>query len=290
MKYATSTVAADGTIVPWLAASGLLAFSPDSPPENDYVFQYGWTVPGVFHPELNKRGHYWFGSRSKTDPEVRLLFEFWHRARTGDVDAVYIRNGSVDVSAGARSPLAVYRHPGRAGAEHLVLMQHGSYQICDFESQPLVDRGEAVIYRGVQDSDSFLLHRLTTRSLRERLARVHARTLIDSVISFNTVHCNLVRCETTLFNDRTFSLDRDSRETGLDPASPPIRSVLYSGYTLNDWCARWKFGPNFVKFRTPFTNLRLTTFVCGEAEIKVIDPNQIEVVEASGCQVQEVYV
>ena len=37
-KYSTSTVRQDGTIVPWLAASGPLANTPESPPPSDYWF------------------------------------------------------------------------------------------------------------------------------------------------------------------------------------------------------------------------------------------------------------
>jgi len=77
------------------------------------------------------------------------------------------------------------------------------------------------------------------------------------------------------------------REAGLDPA-PPIRSLLYSGYALEEWCAARKFGSNYVKFRTPLSNIRITTFVCYETEVKVVDPNKLEVIEAVGCRVREV--
>ena len=33
--------------------------------------------------------------------------------------------------------------------------------------------------------------------------------------------------------------------------------------------------------------LRITTFVCSEAEVKVIDPNKLEVIEAVGCRIRE---
>ena len=42
-----------------------------------------------------------------------------------------------------------------------------------------------------------------------------------------------------------------------------------------------------MKFRTPLTNIRITTFVWNETEIKVIDPNKLEVIEAVGCRVRE---
>lgn len=79
-------------------------------------------------------------------------------------------------------------------------------------------------------------------------------------------------------------------EAGLDPKDRDIRSILCSGYAIEEWCASSKFGPNYVKFRTPLTNIRITTFVAGETEVKVIDPNKLEVVEGIGCKVREVFI
>lgn len=132
-----------------------------------------------------------------------------------------------------------------------------------------------------------MLHRLATSDLRTRWMSVHARTLADSVTSFNAVHCNVSRTETGWFNDRSFMLGDLCREAG-NELKAPIESLLYSGFTLEEWCATGKFGPNYVKLRTPLSNIRITTFVCGEAEVKVIDPNKLEVVEAVGCRVHEV--
>ena len=292
MRFSTSTLAAGADVVPWLAAAGELAYSPQMPPERDYFFQYSWIVPGVFASGTNTRRQYWFGDRRKGSPEVRLLFGFWNRARQGEYDALYLSNGMAVPTAEVTAPLAAYRHtdihPSGSARERLILIQHGSYHIGDIQSQPLVDRGEAVLYRGIQKAETYLLHRLTTGDMRGRLMNVHARSLTDSVVSFNAVHCNLVRCETDLFNDRSFMFDGLCREAGLAPDDPLIRSALYSGYALEEWCASRKFGPNYVKFRTPLTNIRITTFVCNETEVKVIDTNKLEVIEAVGCKVREV--
>ena len=37
------------------------------------------------------------------------------------------------------------------------------------------------------------------------------------------------------------------------------------------------------------TNIRLTTFLCNETEVKVIDTNKLEAMEAVGCKVREVH-
>src|SRR5439155_1551328 len=125
------------------------------------------------------------------------------------------------------------------------------------------DRGDLVLYRGVQKAKLFTLHRLATTHTRLRLMEVHARSLADSVISFNAVHCNVSRTETEWFKDRTFLLEELCLGSGLDP-EPPITSLLYSGYALEEWCGVRKFGAHYVKLRTPLTNVRITTFVCNE--------------------------
>jgi len=118
---------------------------------------------------------------------------------------------------------------------------------------------------------------------------VHARSLEDSITSFNGAHCNVSRTETGYFNDRSFLLGKLCESAGLD-LNPSITRLLYSGYALEEWCAERKFGPNYVKLRTPLTNIRITTFVCNETEVKVIDPNKLDVMECVGCKVRETYV
>ena len=108
LRFSTSTLAGE-EFVPWLASAGELAYSPHSPPERDYYFQYSWVIPGIFRAGTSVRRHFWFGSPFKDSPEVKLLFAFWNRARQGELDALYLANGMAgleDVTA----PLAVYRH------------------------------------------------------------------------------------------------------------------------------------------------------------------------------------
>ena len=157
LRFSTSTLAGE-EFVPWLASAGELAYSPHSPPERDYYFQYSWVIPGIFHAGTSVRRHFWFGGPFKDSPEVRLLFAFWNRARRGEVDALYLSNGMAG-REGVTAPLAVYRHSGVSSSttERLVLIQHGSYLIADMESQPYIDRGEAVLYRGVQNAESIFV-------------------------------------------------------------------------------------------------------------------------------------
>jgi hypothetical protein len=156
---------------------------------------------------------------------------------------------------GVTAQLAVYSHSGVSSrTECVVLIQHGSYLIADVESQPYIDRGDAVLYRGVQNAEIFLLRRLTTADIGLRFLSIHARSLADSVTSFNAVHCNVSRTETGWFNDRSPMLGDLCLKRGLE-WEPPITSLLYAGYALEEWWAARKFGSNYVKLRTPLSNI-----------------------------------
>lgn len=50
-RLPTGTVNGAMRVVPWLAAEGPLAYTPESPPPKDYFFQYGWILPGVLRPD-----------------------------------------------------------------------------------------------------------------------------------------------------------------------------------------------------------------------------------------------
>jgi hypothetical protein len=69
-RFSTSTLAGDHQIVPWLASAGKLSYSPDSPPERDYYFQFSWVIPGIFSPYTRLRRHFWFGGPLTDSREV----------------------------------------------------------------------------------------------------------------------------------------------------------------------------------------------------------------------------
>lgn len=201
MKYSTSTLNGNGETVPRLAATGALAYSPESPPERDYFFQYSWVIPEVLAPDTNRRRHFWFGDSRRESPHVEMLFQFWNKARRGEVELLYTANGVAGRGKKVTGPLAAYRHDD-AGRDRLILMQHGSYSIVKLEDQPYLDRGEALLYRGIGKAKAFRLHRLRDGTVHEKVLDIHARTLTDSVVSFNAVHSNLARTETEYLNDR----------------------------------------------------------------------------------------
>ena len=135
----TVTVASGGRVVPWLAATGELAYTPESPPERDGLFQYGWILPSIFDPARNVCRHYWFGAQGRDD--ARELFDFWARARESRAERVALVHGAATADS-ITAPMAVYRAPARRGPGYLFI-QHGSYQLVDAGEQPLLYRGDA---------------------------------------------------------------------------------------------------------------------------------------------------
>jgi hypothetical protein len=87
----TSTIAGDGSLVPWLAAEGPLGYRPEQPPERDYYFQYGWVLPEVFAEGVQAGRHRYFGASFKE--QASELLSFWASARRGELDPVFLRLG-----------------------------------------------------------------------------------------------------------------------------------------------------------------------------------------------------
>jgi hypothetical protein len=116
--------------------------------------------------------------------------------------------------------------------------------------------------------------------------------LSDSGLSFNTIHDRTKRCETSHLRDGTWLGDDLATQAGLDIHSPGFARKLWAAthqsYSLERWVAKDKFGPHYVVFKTPFSNIRITTFFAGEAEARVIDPRLLNLVKAVGCRVESV--
>lgn len=288
----TITVTPGGEIVPWLAAEGPLAYSPEEPPERDYYFQYGWVLPGIFAAHTNLRRHLWFGAWAKE--QSRELFSFWREARNGALRRVACCLGSITANA-VTAPLAVYGPlPGWPGSKY-VFLQHGSYQLVRAEDQPFVETGDAVLYRGVEKTTEFRLLRPSTLGAArqrtwERYLAIQAYVLSDATRSFNSIHDRAVRSETEHIRDRSRMTDVIARERGLGIDAPGFAQALWQSahesFTLERWVAERKFGPHYVVCKTPLGNVRLTTFFAGEHEVRVIDPGQLTLLEEHGCRVE----
>lgn len=295
-RYSTLTLIDSAQCVPWLAADGPLAYTPENPPTSDYFFQYSWIMPGIFNPKTNKRQHHYFGASIRE--EAAPLFEFWSQVRDRRVSRVYFSLGSFADSS-LRAPVAVYRaklSPYESSGNWLV-MQHGSYQWLPLADQTYMEEGQVLVYRGIERQVVFRYPQLekgpddlAQRRTWKKYLALQWRMLSDSTLSFNTIHDRTKRCETGFLNDETWISDQLAVEAGLEIEADGFARALWktvtSSFSLLRSVAKWKFGPHFVVAKTPITNVRLTTFFAGEAEIRLVDPRYIESVEAIGCTLQ----
>ncbi len=293
-RYSTSTLLDASHCVPWLAAEGPLAYAPENPPETDYFFQYGWILPEIFNSDLRDRRHRYFGTPIRDDAEP--LFEFWRQARRGLAKRVHLSLGSFWENT-LHVPIAVYlTKQFRHDVDQWLFIQHGSYQWISLADQPHVD-GYVLLYRGIEKETTFRYRRFEhdLRNPEDQRSwsfylELQWQMLSDSVLSFNTIHDRTKRCETGFLNDGTWLADRLAGEAGLEIKSDGFTHMRWtaatSAFSLERRIAQWKFGPHFVVARTPITNIRLTTFFAGEAEVRVVDPLRVEFRETVGCTVE----
>jgi hypothetical protein len=299
-RYSTCTVLGSQYIVPWLAARGPLAYSPAEPPMRDYFFQYSWVVPGIFNPKVNLRRHYYFGHDVKK--HAAWLFDFWHNVRKGNGAAAqqYCAPGLAS-DTGVTAPIAAYHHVKRpydvAGS---LLIQHGSYQWVPPQDQPGIEQGEVLLFRGIGQATVFRCLQFrpealspANREIWRRYLGAQAEMLSDSVVSFNTIHDRVNRCETGALRHATRLADEMATRAGLDIRSPGFAMDLWhaaqQGYSLDPVMGIRKFGPHHVVLKTPLNNIRITTFFAHESEVKIIDPSRVSLVEAVGCEVANVF-
>lgn len=282
--------------MPWLAAEGPLAYSPEAPPGRDYYFQYNRILPDVFAEGTNLRRHYYFGAQRKEDARDVLLF--WQMARQGGIRRVAHRLGTIQDGA-ITAPVSVYRMEhnwsGLRGPLY-VFIQHGSYQIVSIEDQPRLEAGEVTLYRGVQDAGVFRLFRAgrldsNKSAVWQRYVAIQAHVLSDSSRSFNSIHDRTKRSETCHIRDQSWVTDEIARQHGLDVEDGGLAMALWANthqsFALERWVAENKFGPNYVVGRTPLNNIRLTTFFAREHEVRIIDPDRLGIVEEHGCRAEQ---
>ena len=298
-RHSTSTKYADGTISPWLAASGPFSYSPENPPDSNYGFQYGWVMPDLF-PD---RRHYYFGCCSSISckdkyniEEIDFLIDFWGKAKIGDVEAVAVHHGIQDES-GFKAPIACYQYFSSTKKKSAyLLIQHGSYQIVEIADQPHIHEGQLILYRGIGKTKMFKkfdpdFSRIgdVERDAVKTYWNVHAKAFSDSEISFSVAHARVKRSQTDFLNTE-ISWSSLTSLSGLDQIECQLAQrlieVYEDSYTLAHVVASRKFGPNYVKCITPITNVRLTTYFAGEHEVLVIDPSKLEIIGTHGCEVE----
>jgi hypothetical protein len=298
-KFPTATIVGTNHLVPWLAAKGPLAYSPTEPPARDYFFQYSWILPGIFEPGINLRQHRYFGDRLKEN--AGFLFDFWDSARKGHGAALQQHcEPGLFSDVEVKAPMAAYRHVRKPhDTVGSLLLQHGSYQWISVQDQPHMVEGEVLLYRGIGDAIIFRCLRFRPEDLSSanqetwgKYLRVQAAMLSDSILSFNTIHDRVNRCETGGLRHATWLSDAIATTAELDIKSVGFANELWraaqQAYTLDPAMGTRKFGPHYVVLKTSLSNLRITTFFAGESEVKIIDPSRVSVVETVGCQMESI--
>jgi hypothetical protein len=279
-------------LVPWLAAAGPLAYTPEAPPARDSLFQYGWVLPQVCRTGL--RRHLYFGGWARD--QARDLFAFWENARKGKAERVAVRFGS-RANGTLEAPIAVYRHHAPGREHHYLIIQHGSYQCVPVEEQPELEAGDVLLHRGIGSAEVFHFpsRRPVGGNLRgaewQKYIELQFEILSHADLSFNSIHDRAKRSETCHIRDDTWITDELAAERGLDIEHDPWTQALWGAthqsFSLTRWVSERKFGPNRVVCRTPLTNIRITTFFAGEHEVRIIDPDRVEFVAAIGCSVKQ---
>jgi hypothetical protein len=196
------------------------------------------------------------------------------------------------------APIAVYRHNTRPSENHYLIIQHGSYQCVPLEEQPDLEAGYVLLHRGIGDAKVFqfpVRHRAGSDQKLgtewEKYIKLQFEILSRSDVSFNSIHDRAKRSETEHIHDRTWITDELAGKRGLDIEHEPWTRTLWraahQSFALRRWVSEHKFGPNRVVCRTPLTNIRITTFFAGEHEVRIIDPDRVELIEAIGCCANE---
>jgi hypothetical protein len=180
-----------------------------------------------------------------------------------------------------------------------VLIQHGSYQWIADQDQTNIEFGQVLLYRGIQENAVFrcLQFRLeelspANRDIFRKYLGAQAAMLSDSVLSFNTIHDRVNRCETEGLRHATWLGDEVATAAGLDIDSASFANELWRAgqqSSLDPAVGTQKFSPHYVVLRTPLNNLRITTFFAGESEVKIVDPSRVSVVETVGCQIEFIH-
>lgn len=291
-KYPTFTKFYDNSeerLVPWLASFGPLAFSPERPPNDESLFRYYRVLPSLFKAMPRPEEEYFGGIAGSTS----TILDFWRFATERQLRCIAKNDGHL-TPTGLSAPIAIYStDTGGPFDTYLFVLQHGSYQILEKQQQPFVEDGFFVCYRGVRNDEQFCVpgyqQELLNPAEKEAVRRYYLKTFLtmsDSVHSFLCVHAGVCLVRTDhLVNFRSLAMDSDDFfDVGTQHIFEFFRWIFNNqcfSFRLNT--ASGKFGPNYFKIKTPIDNVWITSLFAGEAELKLINPNRVEILEANGC-------
>ncbi len=292
-KFNTSTLLPNEETVPWLASKGELAYSVDNPPKKDYYFKYNFILQDILNNKINKREHRYFGCKYK-NYDVKILLDFWNSAGLNNINHIYYSNGKKEKYS-CTAPIAVYLYSNRKylSKDIYILIQHGSYQMIESEGQPYIKDGYVVLYSGIGKKKifkhlSFKENKLNNKAKKilRQFNDIQYDFLSDSVKSFKLSHHRIKRSETSCLNEDFDLFYNHAEKHEKKFMNNTIAETLWfytdQCYSLHENITRIKFGPNYAKYKTPLNNIRITTFFAGEYEIKVLNPNKVELINITG--------
>jgi hypothetical protein len=209
------------------------------------------------------------------------------------VSPVSIQN----VSAGLdnfEAPIAIFKIYPRAPYQrkpYYLFIQHGSYLLIPAKSQPLIESGFVLLYRGIGSLNKFKAYQMPKENLllghyKETLKK----SFLDSVTSFNTIHGSIHRTETSHLLDSSHLFSENfSSNRQINHDWRKFLTNIQQCYTLNKEIAKFKFGPSYVVFKTPVNNIRICTYFAGEYEAKIVSLDRLTPVKAIKCKLETEY-
>lgn len=296
------TVTPGDRIVPWLAAKGANAYTPDQPPHDESLFDYGAVMPCVF----KNPGRYLFGgSTGFADSTLSTAPAFWRAAMASQVQCLSVFEGG-NVDDRFHAPYALY-HWSDSGNAKYTLMQSGSYQTFDAVDHPEVEQGVIRLYRGLEYAP-FYQHKvlqakgcdISSQFLQSACALyfdIATSMFLSSGTAFQYAHGGTARSETEHITkgDLGTHLNEICRLTNIDRNGILLRVSAFVSMSLeNEHFSTWKliaeekFGPHYIEVETPLSNIRISSDFSNEYEARLIDPDNITVIGAHGCKLSRV--
>lgn len=165
-------------------------------------------------------------------------------------------------------------------------MQHGSYLQIPVSQQPMLENtGFVLVHRGIGKANKFNITRMPEDSyLIDQYREVQLYYFSDSVRSFNVAHANTFRCETGHLKSEIPLLSERVHDEKIYTRLHMLLGSTNQCYTLNRDIAKYKFGPSYVTFKTPVTNIRICTFFSGEEEVSILSSDKLIPIKATQCK------
>lgn len=185
------------------------------------------------------------------------------------------------------APIAIFKYYSKVFRQsYYLLMQHGSYLEIPVDDQPLIEDGFVQIYRGIGAAKEFNVYRMPEdKHLLEQYSTICSYYLSDSTRSFISAHANTIRCETGHLKSPTEALHLEQFHGIARSANlRKLQQITAQCYTLDKVIAKNKFGPAYVTFKTPVTNIQICTYFAGESEVKILSLDKLVPIQATQCE------